>query len=124
MKKLISKFNKSYLKLVIYCFFAIAAGIHLVVSPETVKPIIIRVIGSVWILEGGNYFLKIILKYQRQRNEQYLHNRRNGEYMLINEMTNGHLVNTIKLYRRKGLDASKYLRVSDSRGLIIKREGL
>lgn len=62
---MIEKFKNSYIKLIILFLISFVAGLHLLITPEDVNPIVIRLVGLSWLLESFNYILKIKLKKLR-----------------------------------------------------------
>lgn len=62
---MIEKFKNSYTRLIILFVISFLAGLHLLITPEDVNPIIIRIVGLGWLIESFTYILKIRLKKLR-----------------------------------------------------------
>jgi len=57
------------IKLLVLTFISFIAGIHLLISPDTVNEWIIRGVGLIWSIEGVNYFLefnKLLLERKKE----------------------------------------------------------
>lgn len=57
------KFNNGYLRLIISMLISFAAGLHMMISPETVSYWVIRGVGFIWIMESISYALELVKKY-------------------------------------------------------------
>jgi hypothetical protein len=56
---MIEKFKNSYTRLIILFIISFLASLHLLITPEDVNPIVIRMIGLGWLIESFTYILKI-----------------------------------------------------------------
>lgn len=56
------KFKNGYLRLTMFMLISFAAGLHMVISPESVSLWEIRGVGSMWVLEGIFYAIKLAKK--------------------------------------------------------------
>jgi hypothetical protein len=50
-----------WLRLSLLIVISLVAGFHLLLSPETVHHLIIRIVGFVWILEGIGFLLDLVI---------------------------------------------------------------
>lgn len=55
-------FKNEYVNLSFLALLSIAAGLHLIISPETVNHWVIRGVGLIWVIEGVFYAIEIIKK--------------------------------------------------------------
>ena len=58
-----NKFKNSYLRLLILMLISLVAGLHMMISPETVNYLVIRGVGFIWTMEAVNYALELLKKY-------------------------------------------------------------
>ena len=65
MKKLIDKFNNSYFRLILLVILSIIAGLLLMIFPERTPLLIIRIMGTQWVIEGFVYIGDIYIKYNK-----------------------------------------------------------
>ena len=66
----INELRKTKGGMAVMALVSLAAGAHLVISPQTVNLWIIRGVVFYWILEGVSYVLQIILNYTTRKVEQ------------------------------------------------------
>lgn len=57
------KFKNGYLRLIILILISLVAGLHMMISPETVTHWVIRGVGLTWTMEAISYALELIKKY-------------------------------------------------------------
>lgn len=60
-------FKNEYLRLILLTIVSLIAGIHLLVSPQTVNQWVIRGVGLIWFLEGIHYGLELWKKYLKSK---------------------------------------------------------
>ena len=68
---MIDKIRNSYTRLVLLMVAGIVAGLHLMISPETVQPLIIQALGILWVMGGLSEGLSIIKKYKKNNNNPF-----------------------------------------------------
>jgi hypothetical protein len=57
------KFKNGYLRLIILMLISLVAGLHMMISPETVNHWVIRGVGLIWTMEAISYALEVVKKY-------------------------------------------------------------
>jgi len=68
LEKIISfKNNRESKYLVVFTFVSLFAGLHLLIDPDSVKNIVIRAIGFIWVLEAFGYASEAYYKYLLRR---------------------------------------------------------
>jgi hypothetical protein len=61
------KFKNGYLRLIILMLISLVAGLHLVISPETVSHWAIRGVGLIWTMEAISSAIEVVKKYIKSK---------------------------------------------------------
>lgn len=61
------RIKNTYLKLSLYAFISLLAGLQMLFTPEQTPTLVIMGVGFIWTMEGISYIFEIIAKYFREK---------------------------------------------------------